>query len=210
MVIKESLVIGQNYDIGNYVCLGEEPASLDASLIIGENAKIRSHSVIYRGSKIGNNFQTGHGVLIREGNTIGDNVSIGSHSVVERDNIIGNNVRIHSNCFIPEYVVIEDDVWIGPGVTILNTLHPPCPNFEKCAKGIAIKRGSKIGGNVTIGPKVKVGEGVLIGFGSVVISNIPDKTVAVGNPAKVIKNISELRCRMNYFERPYIWEENYE
>ncbi len=210
MVIKESLVIGQNYDIGNYVSLGEEPASLDASLIIGENAKIRSHSVIYRGSKIGNNFQTGHGVLIREGNAIGDNVSIGSHSVVERENIIGNNVRIHSNCFIPEYVVIEDDVWIGPGVTILNTLHPPCPNFEECAKGIVIKRGSKIGGNVTLGPKVKVGEGVLIGFGSVVISDIPDEAVAVGNPAKVIKDKSELRCRMNYFERPYIWEENYE
>lgn len=210
MMLKKSLVIGRNYDIGNYVCLGEDPVTLGASLIIGENAKIRSHSVIYRGSTIGNNFQTGHGVLIREGNTIGDNVSIGSHSVLECKNIIGSNVRIHSNCFVPEYVVIEDGVWVGPSVTILNTLHPPCPKFEECAKGVIIKRGAKIGGNVTLGPKVKIGEGALIGFGSVVVSDIPDKTVAVGNPARVIKNKSELKCRMDYFTRPYIWEENYE
>ena len=210
MVNKESLIIGHNHDIGSYVCLGADPVSLEIPLIIGENAKIRSHSVIYRGSTIGNNFQTGHGVLIREGNTIGDNVSIGSHSVLECENIIGNNVRIHSNCFVPEYVVIEDNVWIGPGVTILNTLHPPCPKFKECAKGVIIKKGAKIGGSVTLGPKVKVGEGALIGFGSVVISDIPDKTVAVGNPAKVIKNKSELKCRMNYFDRPYIWEENHD
>lgn len=210
MVTGKFLVIGKDHDIGSYVCLGEEPASHSAPLIIGDNARIRSHSVIYRGSTIGNNFQTGHGVLIREGNTIGNDVSIGSHSVVERANDIGNNVRIHSNCFIPEYVIIEDYAWIGPSVTILNTLHPPCPKFEECARGVVIQEGAKIGGNVTIGPKVKVGKGSLIGFGSVVISDIPDKTVAVGNPARVIKNTSELRCKMNYFDRPYMWEENYD
>lgn len=202
--------IGDNYKIGSYVLLGEEPVSLNKPLVIGNNAIIRSHSVIYKGSRIGNSFCTGHGVLIREKNVIGDNVSIGSHSVIECENIIGDNVRIHSQCFIPEYVVIKDNAWIGPGVKILNTLHPPCPNFQTCAKGIIINEGAKIGGNVTIGPKVQIGRGALIGCGSVVISDIPDKAVAVGNPAKIIKDIADLTCKMQFFEKPYNWEENYE
>ncbi|MDD4127403.1 MAG: N-acetyltransferase [Methanomicrobium sp.] len=202
----EELILGSNSKIGKYVSLGEEPQKEISALQIGDNCIIRSHTVIYKGTKIGVNFQTGHGAMIRENNTIGDNVSIGTHSIVECENIIGNNVRIHSNCFIPEFVVIEDNVWIGPSVTILNTLHPPCPKFSECAKGVFIGKGAKIGGNVTIGPKVRIGEGAVIGFGSVVIKDIPPNSVAVGNPAKVIKSKTELKCAMKFFERPYIWE----
>ena len=203
----EDFIIGKNPTLGKFLSLGEEPQGDIGELRIGDSTTIRSHTVIYKGTRIGDNFQTGHGALIRENNVIGDNVSIGSHSTVECENNIGNNVRIHSNCFIPEFVVIEDDVWIGPSVTILNILHPPCPRFKDCAKGVVIKKGAKIGGNVTIGPKVTIGRGALIGFGSVVVSDIPENSVAVGNPAKVIKSKNELKCVMNFFERPYIWEQ---
>ncbi|MBN2733778.1 MAG: N-acetyltransferase [Methanomicrobiaceae archaeon] len=202
----ENFIIGKNSRQGKYLSLGEEPLKEKGRLQIGDNSTIRSHTVIYKGTTIGDNFQTGHGALIRENNVIGDNVSIGSHTILECDNNIGNNVRIHSNCFIPEFVIIEDDVWIGPSVTILNTLHPPCPRFSDCAKGVVIKKGAKIGGNVTIGPKTTIGTGSLIGFGSVVTSDIPENSVAVGNPARVIKSKKELKCVMNFFERPYIWE----
>ena len=138
---RDFAILGANPFIGDYVMLGVCPSgkTLDR-LIIGDNAIIRSHSVIYAGTKIGNDFQTGHGVLIREGNIIGDNVSIGSHTVIERENQIGDATRIHSNCFIPEFVIMEEKVWIGPCVTILNILHPPCPRFEDCAKSVHIKK----------------------------------------------------------------------
>lgn len=203
----QNVHIGKNPKIGKYVEIGygsnEHP---DLKTVIGDNAIIRSHSVIYYGNRIGDNFQTGHGILLRENNVVGDNVSIGSHTVVERENKIGNNVRIHSNCFIPEFVIIEDNVWIGPLTTILNVLHPPCPRFEDCARGILIKENAKIGGNVTIGPRVTIGKNSLIGMGSIVTMDIPDNVLAFGSPAKVIKKIDEMTCKLNYFKTPYEWE----
>jgi acetyltransferase-like isoleucine patch superfamily enzyme len=197
-------IIGNNPQIQDFVELGKYPEGTGKT-IIGDNALIRSFSVIYAGNTIGNTFQTGHGVLVRENNIIGDNVSIGTHSVVERENSIGNNVRIHSNCFIPEFVIIEDDAWIGPSTTILNVLHPPCPHFEECAKSVHIKRGAKIGGNVTIGPRVTIGQNSLIGMGSVVTKDIPKNVLAYGNPAHVICGIEEMTCEIGYFKWPYEW-----
>lgn len=204
---KYSVKLGINPIIGEYVLLGVCPPgkALD-KLSIGDNPTVRSHSVIYAGTRIGNSFQTGHSVLIREGNIIGDNVSVGSHTVIERENQIGSGVRIHSNCFIPEFVIIEEKVWIGPGAIILNVLHPPCPRFEDCANNVRIKKNAKIGGNVTIGPRITIGENSLIGMGSVVTEDIPDNVVAWGNPARVQKEISELTCILGYYETPYQWE----
>ncbi|UCC60853.1 MAG: N-acetyltransferase, partial [Dehalococcoidia bacterium] len=125
----------------------------------------------------------------------------------ESDNQIGNNVRIHSNCFIPEFVIIEDNVWIGPSVTILNILHPPCPSYADCVTNVRIKNNAKIGGNVTIGPRVTVGSNSLIGMGSVVTTDIPDNVLAYGNPARVVKPLSELVCELGLYRVPYEWEQ---
>lgn len=205
--VLDAVSIGLNPRIESYVILGDKAGEGEGErLTIGENALIRSHSVIYAGTSIGDNFQTGHGVLIREGNSIADNVSIGSHTVIERGNRIGNNVRIHSNCFIPEFTLIEDRAWIGPCVTVLNVLHPPCPRFEDCAKHVIIGSNAKIGGNVTVGPRVTIGANSLVGMGSVVTSDIPSNVVAFGNPARPIKSIRELGCETGYFDTPYEWE----
>ena len=207
MIMKNcEVILGKGHTIQDFVEIGKYPVGSDKT-IIGNNAVIRSHSVIYAGNRIGNDFQTGHGILLRENNIIGNNVSIGTHSIVERENNIGNNVRIHSNCFIPEFVMIEDDVWIGPSTTILNVLHPPCPRFEDCAKSVRLRRGAKIGGNVSIGPRVSIGENSLIGMGAVVTKDIPDNVLAYGNPARVICNIDEMECEVGYFERPYEWQD---
>ena len=162
----ENVVLGKNIRIEDAVILGVKPSKLpinpphQGQLIIGDDSIIRSHSVLYSGSKIGCGFQTGHGVLIRESNLIGDDVSIGTHSVLERENVIGDRVRIHTNCYIPEFVEIREKAWLGPGVTILNVLHPPCPKWEECGRGIVIGENAKIGGNVTIGPRTTIGKNV--------------------------------------------------
>lgn len=205
---RRKIVLGKKSIVGKHVVLGAESTKTSdlGPLVIGEGALIRSSTVMYLGNRIGKNFRTGHGVIIRENNRIGDNVSVGSLSEIGRENIIEDNVRIHSLCFIPEYVRIEKGAWLGPRTTILNILHPPCPKFSECAKGIVIGEGAKIGGGVIIGPRVRIGKNALVGAGSIVTRNVPDNSVAYGNPAKIVKKVRELKCVLGFYDAPYEWE----
>lgn len=198
--------LGKNYFIYDYTILGIPPKGAKEGEIetkIGENSHIRSHTIIYAGNKIGDNFQTGHHVMIREFNEIGNNVSIGTNSVIEHHIKIGNNVRIHSNAFIPEFSIFKDRVWIGPNVVLTNAYHPLCPKAKECLKGPTIYKNAKIGANATILPDIKIGENSLIGAGSVVAKDVPPNVVVAGNPAKIIKNIEEIRCPYGLIHKPY-------
>jgi len=193
--IFKNVKIGHNSKLGEFVVIGEVPRGMiegDLLTEIGNNAVIRSHTVIYAGNKIGDNFQTGHLVMIREENDIGDNVSVGTSSVIEHHVRIGNNVRIHSQAFIPEESILEDGCWIGPNVVITNAMYPLSPNVKNELKGAIIRKNAKIGANATLLPGIEIGENALVGAGAVVTKDVPPNKVVAGNPAKIIKDISEL------------------
>jgi len=160
--------------------------------VIGEGAWIRSHTVIYAGNRIGRNFQTGNKVNIRELNEIGDNVSIGTLSVIEHHVKIGNNVRIHTQAFVPELSVLEDNCWLGPNVVLTNAKYPLSPGVKDELLGARIMKGAKIGANTTILPGIVVGPNALVGAGSVVVKDVPENGVVVGNPARLIKYVTSL------------------
>jgi acetyltransferase-like isoleucine patch superfamily enzyme len=182
---------------------GTEPGAL--RLRIGNGSLIRPFSTLYAGTEIGDNFQTGQGVSIREDNVIGNNVSIGTNSVLEFGNRIGDNSRIHSNCFL-EMVTIGKFVFIGPHVTFTDDPHPMgCPKYKECKKGAIVGDFARIGANSTILPGVRIGENSLVGAGAVVTRDVPSHTVVIGNPAKVMKKIDELVCMPGFFEKPYQW-----
>lgn len=177
----------------------------DGPVTLGDNATLRIGTVIYADVQAGNNFQTGVYATIREHNQIGDNCAIGAYTYLGPENKIGNNVKIHTNCFL-EMATIEDEVAFGPHVVTTDDLHPRCPRFEECVGGVKIKKGAKIGANVTILPGVTIGQRSLVSAGSVVTKNVPPGVVVVGNPAKVVMKIEELKCPPGYFKRPYEWE----
>jgi acetyltransferase-like isoleucine patch superfamily enzyme len=172
-------------------------------LRIGKDAVIRTGSVIYQGVTIGDGFQTGHGVVVREENVIGDGVSIWNNTTIDYGCRIGNHVKLHCNIYVAQFTILEDDVFMAPGVTIANDIHPGCKFSAECMRGPVLRRGVQIGVNVTILPYVEIGEGSLIGSGSVVTRDIPPRSVAYGNPARVVRRVEELRCTTGITERPY-------
>lgn len=162
---------------------------------IGIDSKIMEYSVIYGDTIIGKNLFLGHHSLIRENNKIGNNVSIGSFTEIGPRNEIHDDVRIHSRCFL-ENTIIEKKVFIGPGVLFTDDKHPPCEKYLECTDKTIVKYGASIGAGSIILPGIEIGEGALIGAGSVVTKNVNAYTVVAGIPAKFMKNINDIDCKL--------------
>lgn len=198
--------LGPDHTIGPEVHLGWMPGRhiKDYTLRIGPGACIRSGTVIYAGTTIGAHLETGHNVVIREENVIGDSFSIWNNSVVDYGCTIGCNVKVHCSVYIAQFTRIEDEVFLAPGVIVANDPHPGCPSSQECMRGPTIKKGAQIGVNVTLLPGIIIGQGAVIGAGSVVTKDVPPHALAYGNPARVVKDVRELRCGLGYLEGPYV------
>jgi acetyltransferase-like isoleucine patch superfamily enzyme len=201
----ELVKLGRNCLVDATAVVGCTPGRKvrNLELKIGVRANIRGGTRIYLGSRIGHRLETGHNALIREENLIGNDLHIWSNSVVDYGCRIGSRVKIHTNVYVAQFTVIEDDCFIAPGVTIANDIHPGCAESTRCMRGPTIRKGAQIGVNATILPFVTIGRRALVGAGSVVVHDVPDETVVVGNPARAICSIHDLRCRTVLMRRPY-------
>jgi acetyltransferase-like isoleucine patch superfamily enzyme len=178
--------IGDGAILDPNVGLGYPGARSDATtLVLGAHARLRTGTVVYLGSRIGDRFTTGHNTVIREECEIGDDVAIWSNSVVDYGCRIGNRVKIHSNCYVAQFTEIGDDAFLAPGVTIANDLYPGNSESARFMSGPLLEPGVQVGVNVTILPYVRIGADALIGAGAVVARDVPPRAVAYGSPARV-------------------------
>jgi acetyltransferase-like isoleucine patch superfamily enzyme len=161
-------------------------------LTLGEGASLRSGTVIYAGSRIGPRLQTGHGVVIREQNVIGADVQVWSNTVIDYGCRIGDRVKIHANCYVAQFTVLDDDVFLAPGVTFANDLYPGDERSAALMTGPHLEAGAQIGVNVTILPYIRIGAGAIIGAGAVVTRDVPAGFVAYGNPAVPRRKVADL------------------
>lgn len=133
---------------------------------------------VQAGVSIGAGTRVGTFTLIHKGATIGEDCTIGSHSNI-CDCRVGNRVSIQTACHITRGVVIEDDVFFGPGVITLNDkLTGLAANYPR------ILSGAKVGGGSVILPGVTVGRNAVIGAGSIVSRDVPNCATVLGNPAR--------------------------
>ena len=161
-------------------------------LVLGSEARLRTGTVLYDGSRIGDRLQTGHHVVIREECEIGDDVSVWSNTVIDYGCRLGDRVRIHSNCYIAQFTEIEEDAFLAPGVTLANDLYPGQAASARAMTGPVVGSGAQLGVNVTVLPYVRIGQGTLVGAGSVVTRNVPAGVVAFGCPAVVRGRVEDL------------------
>jgi acetyltransferase-like isoleucine patch superfamily enzyme len=135
------------------------------------------------------------------GCTIGDESKIGAFVEIQKGAMIGKRVKISSHTFICEGVTIEDYVFIGHGVMFINDRYPRSANPDGSIQTEAdwdctptlIKRGASIGSNATILCGVTIGEGAIVGAGSVVTKDVPPNAVAAGNPARILRKLDMVK-----------------
>jgi len=127
---------------------------------------------------------------------IGDETKIGSFVEIQKNARIGARCKISSHTFICEGVTLEDNVFIGHGVTFINDRYPRATNGNGQLKSeddwncevTLVKRGASIGSGVTLLGGITVGENAIVGAGSVVTGDVPANATVAGNPARVLKN----------------------
>jgi UDP-2-acetamido-3-amino-2,3-dideoxy-glucuronate N-acetyltransferase len=153
----------------------------------------RQHCVISPDAVIGPTTRVGNFVFIRDRTIIGDHCLIGSYSDIEGEVRVGNFVALQSGCYLTRGVVIEDEVFCGPRVMTMNDkdicYRRPSLTFNRRAPRIL--RAARIGGGSVLLPGVTIGENALVGAGSVVVGDVPDRAVVMGNPARIVRQVSD-------------------
>jgi acetyltransferase-like isoleucine patch superfamily enzyme len=161
---------------------------------------LNEHVCIAPDVKLGRNVKLSKFINMY-GCTIGDDVKIGAFVEIQKNASVGNNCKISSHTFICEGVTIEDAVFIGHSVTFINDMYPRATaaggqlqtEADWKVDKTVVKKGASIGSGCTILANVTIGEGAIIGAGSVVTKDVPPNAIVAGNPAKFLRLVTEER-----------------
>ena len=130
---------------------------------------------------------------------IGDETKIGAFVEIQKNASVGKRCKISSHTFVCEGVEIQDNVFVGHGVTFINDSYPRATTASgelqteadwKVERTVVCK-GASIGSGSTILSNVTIGENAIVGAGSVVTRDVPANAIVAGNPAKVLRYITE-------------------
>lgn len=155
-----------------------------------------SYNSISDDVKMGENVQLSKFINLY-GCEIGDETRIGAFVEIQKNAVVGKRCKISSHSFICEGVVIEDNVFIGHGVMFINDSYPRATTSDGelqteadwKVESTVIKRGASIGSGATILANTEIGEGAIVGAGSVVTKSVPPRAIVAGNPARVLRYI---------------------
>lgn len=199
VVVHDGTVIGDGCVIEDHVILGKRPRLARASsakgdvgdLEIGERVTVCAGAVVFAGAKIAQEAILGDQSYVRERSQIGAGSVIGRGSVVDNDVVVGERVKVQTSVYLTAFTVIEDDVFVGPGATTTNdnTMNRHGP--ETPLRGATLRRACRVGGGTVLTPGVEIGEEAFVAAGAVVTKDVPARAVAIGVPARVVREVGE-------------------
>ena len=199
VVVYPETVIGNGTVLGDHAVVGKQPVLAGRStasreplppLEIGSDCTISAGAIVFAGTRLGDAVIIGDQACVRERCELTGDIVVGRGSLVENDCTIGSGVRIQANAYVTAYTTIEDDVFIAPCVVTTNdNFMGRTEQRHALRRGPTIRRGARVGGGAVILPGIEVGEEAFVGAGAVVVRDVEPRTVVVGNPGRVLRDV---------------------
>jgi len=160
---------------------------------------IHESSFVDKGAKLGPGCRVWHFCHVMKDAVIGDNCILGQNVFIAPGVILGSGIKVQNNVSIYAGVVVEDDVFLGPSMVFTNVINPRSFIERKDEfKATTVKKGASIGANATIVCGHEIGRYAMIGAGTVVVRDVPDYALIVGNPGHQIGWVSKAGMRLEF------------
>jgi acetyltransferase-like isoleucine patch superfamily enzyme len=199
--VYDGTVLGEGVKVLENAVVGKQPTLSPRSTAkrdpltpttIGAGTIVSTGAIVFAGSTIGERVILGDQSCVRERVVVGDDVVLGRGSLIENDTTVGARTKIQADAYVTAYSTLEEDVFVAPCVVTTNDNY--MGRTEKrlaLLKGPTIRRGARVGGGAILCPGVEVGEEAFVGAGAVVTKDVPPRTVVVGSPARVLREVPD-------------------
>jgi acetyltransferase-like isoleucine patch superfamily enzyme len=198
-VVHPGTVLGEGVKVLEHAVVGKQPTLSPRSTakrdplepaVVGDGTVISTGAIVFAGTTLGARVIVGDQSCVRERVTVADDVVIGRGALVENDTTIGARTRIQAQAYVTAYSTLEEDVFVAPCVVTTNdNLMGRTERRLELMKGPTIRRGARVGGGAILCPGIEVGEEAFVGAGAVVTKDVPPRTVVVGSPARVLRDV---------------------
>ncbi len=200
-IVYPGTVLGEGSRVLEGAVVGKQPVLSPRSTakreplppaVLGPGTIVSTGAIVFAGTALGARVIVGDQACVRERCAIGDDVVIGRGSLVENDTTIGALTKIQADAYITAYSTLEEHVFIAPCVVTTNdNFMGRTERRHGLVKGPTIRRGARIGGGAILCPGIEVGEEAFVGAGAVVTKDVPPRTVVVGTPARVLRDVRD-------------------
>ncbi|MFL5827135.1 MAG: DapH/DapD/GlmU-related protein [Thermoleophilaceae bacterium] len=200
VVIHAGTVVGEGVRIQDGVILGKPVAlgprsrasrETPSPLVIEPHATICAAAVVLAGARIGEGAVVGDQAHVRERASVGAGSVVGRGSAIDNDVRVGSGVRIQTGCYITANSVVEDEVFVAPGVVTTNDNTAGRHDGDYSIVGAILRRACRVGGRAVLLPGVEVGEEAFVAAGAVVTRDVPPRTLVMGVPARPMGEVGD-------------------
>jgi UDP-2-acetamido-3-amino-2,3-dideoxy-glucuronate N-acetyltransferase len=198
-VLHPGVALGERCLVEDGAVLGKRPRLRPGSsaegalgpLQVGDGVTVCCGAVVYAGARLAARVIIGDHAQVRERAIVGERTVLGRGSTIDFDAHVGARVSIQTLVYLTGAAVVEDDVFIGPGVMTTNDdtmdRHPAGLPLQ----GPLLRRACRIGGGVTLTPGVEIGEEAFVAAGSVVTRDVAPRAVVMGVPAREVRQVGD-------------------
>jgi acetyltransferase-like isoleucine patch superfamily enzyme len=199
VIVGAGTTLGARCLVEDHAVLGKRPRLRPGSsargdtgdLVVADEVTICTGAVVYAGARIGTGSIVGDQAHVRERSVIGARTVIGRGTTVDFDTRVGDRVSIQTLVYLTALSIVEDDVFIGPGVTTTNDDTMGRHQRGSGLAGPILRRGCRIGGGAVLTPGVEIGAEAFVAAGAVVTRDVESRAVVMGVPARVVRRVGD-------------------